>query len=174
MRRVGLPIDNVSRIVVRIYWVKRHQIAEAHGEKMLDRQGDVGARRPRVLIIEDEVLIAQCLEELVCSLGLGVAAIAHNLPSARKAIGTCRFDVALVDLRLGSELTTEIVDVLQERGTPTAFITGYDRALEPRHSAMPFLQKPFTDGQLRAVLEGLVGPLQTDQGCAGNSKSASA
>jgi CheY-like chemotaxis protein len=139
---------------------------------MFDRQRDVRARRPRVLIIEDEALIAQCLDELVCSLGLDVAAIAHNLPSARKAVGTCHFDVALVDLRLGYELTTEIVDVLQERGTPTAFITGYEHALESRHSAVPLLQKPFTEAQLRAVLEGLVGPLQTDQPGAQRNKTA--
>jgi CheY-like chemotaxis protein len=141
---------------------------------MFNRERDVRARRPRVLIVEDEALIAQCLDELVCSLGLDVAAIAHNLPSARKAIGTCSFDVALVDLRLGFEVTTEIVDVLQERGTPMAFITGYDEALEPRHSTVPLLQKPFTDAQLRAVLEGLVGPLQTDEPSAQPNRTATA
>ncbi len=116
-----------------------------------------------MLIVEDEALIAQCLDELVRSLGLIVADIAHDLPTARTVIGTCHFDAALVDLRLGSELTTEIVDVLQERGTPIALLTGYDHALEPRHSAVPLLRKPFTEDQLRALLEELVGPLQTDQ-----------
>jgi DNA-binding NtrC family response regulator len=140
---------------------------------MLNPQRAVRRRRPRVLIVEDEALIAQCLDELVRSLGWIVADIAHNLSSARTAIGTCRFDAALVDLRLGSELTTEIVDVLQERGTPIALVTGYDQALEPRHSAIPLLRKPFTEEQLRALLEDLLGPLQTDQLNALDGKSAS-
>ncbi len=140
---------------------------------MLNRQRDVRAGRPRVLIVEDEALIAQCLDELVGSLGLIVADLAYNLPSARTAIGTCRFDAALVDQRLGSELTTEIVDVLHERGTPVALVTGFDHALEPRHSALPLLRKPFTEDQLRALLEDLVGPLQTDQLNAIDGKSAS-
>ncbi len=113
---------------------------------------------PRLLIAEDEYLILELVAYYVELLGYRVSGRAASLEQVRSELGNSNFDGVLLDIRLGSTLSTEVADLLLERGTPFAFVTGYDHILEPRHARVPLLRKPFTAEQLRAVLEKIVGP----------------
>lgn len=113
---------------------------------------------PRLLIAEDEYLILELVAYYVELLGYRVSGRAASLEQVRSELGNPNFDGVLLDIRLGSTLSTEVADLLLERGTPFAFVTGYDHTLEPRHARVPLLRKPFTAEQLRAVLEKIVGP----------------
>jgi DNA-binding response OmpR family regulator len=111
----------------------------------------------RVLIIEDQALVAHLMEEVIRDFGFQVAGVAYGLREARTALSSYDFDIVLVDLRLGHDSADEIIDALMERGTPLAIVTGFDHPLEPRHANVPLLHKPFSEGQLFALLTRLVG-----------------
>jgi CheY-like chemotaxis protein len=112
----------------------------------------------QILIVEDEFLVAEMIADMATALGYAVVARAANLAEARRELASGTFDCVLLDLRLGDELTVEAADVLLEREVPFAFVTGYTEPAEPRHAAVPILNKPFSIEQLRILLERLIGP----------------
>ena len=112
---------------------------------------------PRILIVEDDLVIALMVEEIVRELGYIVSGIAGTIATARLQIAKRDFDAVLLDIDLGGEYHPETADILLETGVPFAFVTGYDYVLEPRHEGVPLLEKPFKTLQLRVVLEKLVG-----------------
>ena len=115
-------------------------------------------RAPRILIIEDELLIALVIEEMAKDLGYRISGIASNLALARQELAKRNFDGALLDVNLDGRPCPELADLLIERDMPFAFVTGYDYIVEPRHDSIPILQKPFTPAQLGVLLVHLVGP----------------
>jgi DNA-binding NtrC family response regulator len=117
-----------------------------------------GHTPPRILIVEDDFLIAAMMAEMVESLGYVVAGQVRKLSDTRDALGRREFDLVLLDLDLYGKPAFEIPDLLTERGTPFAFVTGYSSVAEPRHAAVPLLQKPFTEDQLERLLRQLIGP----------------
>ena len=112
---------------------------------------------PRILIIEDEPLIAQMIEEMLREAGYRVSGVAHTVAMARQEFAKRNFDAVLFDLHIGGRYRPEIADFLLDTGVPFAFVTGYDYLVEPRHQTVPVLEKPFMPVQLRALLENLVG-----------------
>jgi CheY-like chemotaxis protein len=113
---------------------------------------------PRILIVEDDLVIALMIEEIVRDLGYAVSGVAGTIATAHLQIAKRDFDAVLLDIDLGGEYHPETADMLLETGVPFAFVTGYDYVLEPRHEGVPLLEKPFKTLQLHVVLEKLVGP----------------
>jgi CheY-like chemotaxis protein len=111
----------------------------------------------RVLILDDEVMIADLTEDMVRELGYEVAATAHHTDTALEAINRKDFDVALVDMSMDGKECPEIPDRLLELQRPFAFVTGFQRPREQRHSHIQVLQKPFRLEDLRKLLETLSG-----------------
>jgi DNA-binding response OmpR family regulator len=112
---------------------------------------------PRILVIEDEPLIALMIEEMLQEAGYRVSGVAHTMAMARQEFAKRSFDAVLFDLQIGGRYHPETADFLLDRGVPFAFVTGYDYLVEPRHQTVPVLEKPFTPEQLRAIVENLVG-----------------
>jgi CheY-like chemotaxis protein len=115
-------------------------------------------RPPRILIIEDELLIALLIEEMVREIGYRVSRVAYTMAIARQEFVKRNFDAVLLDINIGGRYQPEVADFLQNMGVPFAFVTGYDYLIVPRHQTVPVLQKPFTVVQLRALLDMLVSP----------------
>ena len=124
------------------------------------------ARPRRVLIVEDDLVIALMMEEIVREMGCAVSGIAGTLGMARLQLAKRDFDAVLLDVNLGSEYNPETADLLLEMGVPFAFVTGYDYVVEPRHDNVPLLQKPFSTIQLRVLVEQLVGSVPSGGGTA--------
>lgn len=112
---------------------------------------------PRILVIEDEPLIALLIEEMVREIGYRISNVSHTIAMARKEISKRNFDAVLLDINIGGRNHPELADLMLETGAPFAFVTGYDYLVEPRHEHLPILQKPFTPLQLRTLLEELTG-----------------
>jgi DNA-binding response OmpR family regulator len=112
---------------------------------------------PRILVIEDELLIALLIEEMARATGYRVSGVAHTTAMARQEFAKRNFDAVLLDINIGGRYHPEIADFLVNTGVPFAFVTGYDYLVEPRHETVPVLQKPFTPAELRALLEKVVG-----------------
>lgn len=123
-------------------------------------------RPRRVLIVEDDLVIALMMEEIVREMGCAVSGIAGTLGMARLQLAKRDFDAVLLDVNLGGEYNPETADLLLEMGVPFAFVTGYDYVVEPRHDNVPLLQKPFSSIQLRVLVEQLVGSVPSGGGTA--------
>ena len=113
---------------------------------------------PRILIVEDEFLIAQLIEDMVTELGYLVAGVATTVAAALTAFKELDFDAVLLDINLNGRRNPETADFLLQRGIPFAFVSGYDNVTEPHHAHVPMVLKPFSDDQIGAALRGLVGP----------------
>lgn len=111
----------------------------------------------RVFLIEDEVLIALLLEDMVLALGYEVVVGAATLDEAIAAARTGDFDLALLDLNLGGKLTYPVADILKARRVPFAFVTGYGSAgVLSAYTGVPVLEKPFRQEDLKTVIAQLL------------------
>jgi DNA-binding response OmpR family regulator len=129
----------------------------AIGLELTPQTSDVSPA-PRILIIEDELLIALMIEEMCREAGYRVSGVACTVKMARDELAKRNFDAVLLDISVGGNRYPESADRLMAKGIPFAFVTGYDYLVEPRHEKIPILQKPFSPVQLRALLQTLVGP----------------
>jgi len=108
----------------------------------------------RVLVVEDETMVAMLVEDMLVDLGCEVAAVAGSLAAGLQAAGEPSLDAAILDVNLNGEKSFPVAALLRERGVPFAFATGYGaRGLDEPFAGTPTLQKPFTIEDLRDVLE---------------------
>jgi CheY-like chemotaxis protein len=106
---------------------------------------------PRVLIVEDEIVVALFMEDILAEFGYEVVGVASRLEEAlaREA----DYDMAVLDVHLNGKNVFDFADKLAEAGTPFVFATGYgERGLPDRHRGRPVLQKPFSPDELKRVL----------------------
>lgn len=107
----------------------------------------------RVIIVEDEFLVAMHIEDLLQQLGHTVVGTALRLGDALKLARSSDFDFAVLDVNLGTDLSFPVADLLRERVIPFIFVTGYGRAgIIQQHAATPTLQKPFEAPALRGAI----------------------
>lgn len=78
----------------------------------------------RVLIVEDDSLIAAALEDIIEDLGCTLAGSAASVAEALPLVKAGAFDVALIDLHLGSELALPVAAAARAAGKPFAFTSG--------------------------------------------------
>jgi DNA-binding LytR/AlgR family response regulator len=113
----------------------------------------------RLIIVEDEPLLAMDLESSLIDMGCEVAGSAGTIDAARSLVAKASCDAALLDINLAGHSVDELAAALTRRKIPFAFVTGYGRAGVPKaFRDAPVLGKPFNDDQLRAVLERLLQP----------------
>ena len=111
----------------------------------------------RLLLVEDEALIAMMAEDLIEVLGHEVAFTAATLGEALAACDGHAFDAALLDVNLNGESSMALAASLKSRGCPFAFTTGYGAGgIESAHADRPVLTKPYALAELEAVLTGFV------------------
>jgi CheY-like chemotaxis protein len=114
---------------------------------------DAGAPA-RVLLVEDEALIALMLEDMLEGMDFAVTALAPRVPLGVSIAETGDFDVALLDVNVAGENVEPVANVLAARGIPFIFATGYGEAGVPlKHRDRPVVAKPFRSEQLEAALK---------------------
>jgi PAS domain S-box-containing protein len=113
----------------------------------------------RILIVEDEALIAMVLMDYLADAGALVIGPAHNFDSARALIDEGAFDAALLDANLSGRRVDALALALTQKQIPFAFVTGYGRdALPQAFQGAVAVDKPFTGDQIRGALEQLLRP----------------
>lgn len=103
----------------------------------------------RVLVLEDEFLIAMDVEQLCRDNGAADVTIARDLAEIDLG-GPLVFDVAIVDLMLDGVSTLGFAAHLRERGIPFVFASGYSNLeeLAVGFPGVPFVQKPYSSTDL--------------------------
>ena len=107
----------------------------------------------RVLIVEDEWMIAIRIEQSLAAAGIVVAGKVGSVELALSAIDAGGLDAVVLDTNLGGESAEPVADVLVAKGIPFLVVTGYARQQRPgRLAAAPSLRKPFTSPDLLKLL----------------------
>ena len=107
----------------------------------------------RVLVVEDEALIAMLIEDMIHDSGGEMVGSAGKLTDAVDLARKAQADVALLDLNLAGALAYPVADVLRERGMPIVFTSGYGSAgLIERFQDCPILDKPFDQDRLEQAI----------------------
>jgi CheY-like chemotaxis protein len=110
----------------------------------------------RVLVVEDEPIIAMALEDMLLDLGCEVVGPASTLAEAQALAETAAIDAAMLDININNGRSYVVADELRRRAVPFAFATGYgEEGIE--HTDAPVLQKPYRQAQVEAVLGRLLG-----------------
>ena len=110
--------------------------------------------RLRVMVVEDELLIAMNLEDILEGYGFEVVGPYPTLAEAGEALDAA-LDAALLDVNVGGELVFPLADALVLRTVPVVFCTGYAEAgqFPVRLAGLPKVAKPYTPEVLRSALD---------------------
>ena len=137
----------------------------------------------KILVVEDEYLVATLMEDMLESAGCVVAGpiprLAQALDAASSeadviarekkseqeirqsldAASSEACDVAVLDINLAGERVYPVADILARRSVPFVFVTGYGvNTLPPEYAKRPHICKPFRMAELLGALSDLVKP----------------
>jgi DNA-binding response OmpR family regulator len=108
----------------------------------------------RILLVEDEAMIALHMEDLVADLGHEVAATAMRLGEALEMARGCDVDFAILDVNLAGSMSFPVADVLTERGVPYVFATGYGSGgIGPPYNERTIMHKPVRLSDLSRAID---------------------
>lgn len=112
----------------------------------------------RVLIVEDEAIIAMDLEMMLQDEGCDVVATVSSVKAALEQIDKHELDCAFLDINLGHEQVFPAADALAKKGVPFALLSGHTKAVVPAdHRGRPALPKPYLKQDVLRILEQLRG-----------------
>ena len=109
----------------------------------------------KVLVVEDEYLVATLMEDMLESAGCVVAGPIPRLAQALDAASSEACDVAVLDVNLAGERVYPVADILAQRNVPFVFVTGYG-VLPGEYANRPRLCKPFKMADLLDTLSDIV------------------
>jgi DNA-binding response OmpR family regulator len=113
----------------------------------------------RVLVVEDEFLVATLIEDMLMAAGCVVAGPIPRISEALDAVDRGTFDAAVLNVNLGGDRVYPVADALSRRNVPFVFITGYGTGvLSGEHAERPRLCKPFKMADLLGKLSSMVAP----------------
>jgi CheY-like chemotaxis protein len=99
----------------------------------------------RVLVVEDNLLIAMEVESLLRRCGCDVVGPVGSVDEALGAVREAGLAGAVLDINLGVEHSWAVADFLDERGLPFILVSGYGEGAVPdRHKTRPLLSKPLS------------------------------
>lgn len=118
--------------------------------------GKLTSGHRRVLIVEDEPIIAFALEDILVELGHEVVAIASDVDTGIDLVHGASPDLVFLDVNLHGRKSYPVADVLEEMGLSYIFATGYGGEEHPeRHRDAPTITKPYTAGQVKDAVAKL-------------------
>jgi CheY-like chemotaxis protein len=106
----------------------------------------------RILLVEDEFIVAAMAEDMLTELGATVIGPANTIAMGLSLAETDTIDAAVLDVNMGGDRIDPVAEMLSARSIPIVFATGYgDGALGRAHEAL-ILDKPYTQEQLANAL----------------------
>jgi DNA-binding response OmpR family regulator len=118
-------------------------------------------KRPRILVAEDEYLIARHMRTLLNRLGGDVVGPVPRLDQAVELARTERLEAAVLDIKLADGRPVyPLADLLARRGIPFLFVSGYSlRDIPRRYRNIPLIVKPASLSTFHAAVDALLkGP----------------
>lgn len=120
---------------------------------MGDLDSVAGLNGRRILVVEDEALIAMLVEDALLDAGAEVLGPAATVEEALALFESSEPEAAVLDINLAGQASTPVADALADRGVPFVVATGYGAAgLPERHRGVPVLAKPYDPQELIETL----------------------
>lgn len=108
----------------------------------------------RILIVEDEFLIAMHLEDMLSEMGHRVIASIEEVDYAMQFAGQADVDFAILDINLKGQKSFPVAEILRRRAIPFVFASGYGSAGLPNEFQNErTLQKPYKTLELKQAME---------------------
>jgi CheY-like chemotaxis protein len=108
----------------------------------------------RVLVVEDEVLVAMDMEMALGDAGCEVIGPVGSVADALAAVRTQKLDAAVLDVNLGDQPAFPVADALAAAGIPFVWLTGHSPEVIPsRHRHRPLLTKPYLGAKLLDAIQ---------------------
>ena len=113
------------------------------------------ATKLKAFLVEDDAIIRMMVADMLQdNLGHSIAAEAGHLEEAMALGQSTEFDFALLDMNIHGEMVFPVAQLLQARGLPFIFATGYVEGVAPdEFRDRPLLRKPFTVEALSAAID---------------------
>jgi DNA-binding response OmpR family regulator len=112
-------------------------------------------RGKRILLVEDEPIIALMLEDMLGDMGIEVVGPASTLEQALVFADDPALDAAILDVNLNGQQSHPVAERLKARGIPFLFATGYG-SLDDMDSSR-VIHKPYRQERVSAALEQMLG-----------------
>jgi CheY-like chemotaxis protein len=159
---IRLPLRDISaQSPAAISAAIHHQTAPLHVQTKPEAMARLAGRR--ILVVEDEVLVAMDISMVLEDAGAEVGEPATNCRIALDRINTEKYDVAILDGNLGGEPIDAVAAALTRRRVPFVFVSGYGHENLPKAFAQaPLLTKPFKPSKLVIAIEDLLAQSPAD------------
>ena len=106
-----------------------------------------------ILIVEDEMLIALDIEQMLIELGHNILALCTRVPAALVVAGRDQIDFAVLDINVAGVQSFPVARILRARRVPFLFLSGYGaRGLVEEFSESLVLSKPFNKSDLEQIV----------------------
>ena len=117
-------------------------------------------RGNRILLVEDEVLVAMMMRDMLTELGFAVVGPFSRLSEAMVAAVHDGIDAGIINVNLGGDFVYPVADVLVARRIPFVFVTGYGvESIDPRFAQVPIVKKPVQ----RQALQKIFVPAESNE-----------
>lgn len=112
-----------------------------------------GLKGLRILVVEDEFLVALEIERMMADLGCRIVGPVSGVEDALALARTETIDGGILDVNVGGERIDPVAQALIARAIPFILSTGYTSSgISPELRDRPRLSKPFDDGQLAELM----------------------
>ncbi len=130
----------------------------------------------RIMIVEDEALVAMVVSDAVTELGYQVVGPFSRPPDAIAAVKDGDIGAAILDINLAGTLVYPVAEELTLRGIPFVFVTGYGiESIDKRFADIPVLQKPIERETLQRIfINGKAGPAESSVPMSANGGNGAA
>ncbi len=115
----------------------------------------MGVRGARLILVEDEALLALDMQDMLEEMGCLVVGMAGRLDDAL-VLAETDFDLALLDMNLGGARIDPVAQRIAARGIPIIFVTGYGQRTLPPGIAAPVLDKPCSPDALMPLVGAIL------------------
>ena len=116
-----------------------------------------GLRGTRILVVEDQYLLASEIQRMLLRVGAEVVGPAPSVVQALGLVAGEHLDAAVLDVNLDGEDSYPVAEALARKGVPFLFLTGYERwVLPPTYASVERLDKPFNARELAQTLSRII------------------
>jgi PAS domain S-box-containing protein len=144
-----------------------HEVTRTREPKKVSKEDHNGAERVnmpggrRVLLVEDEALVAMMIQECLTECGHSIIGPISRASEAVQAAHNGDYDAAILDINLGDGTAYPVAEIVAARGIPFVFVTGYGAdTVDARFGGVPVLQKPIERQSLERLFVAGINALQ--------------
>lgn len=115
--------------------------------------------KPRILIVEDEIIVAMDIQQILEKLGYDVYAVVSSGEESIKKASRIKLDLVLMDIKLKGKINgLKAAQHLQKRfNLPVIYLSAYGddvtKESSQRTKHFGFIHKPFQEKELRSIIE---------------------